>query len=188
MKSTVLKPSSHPLAAYIDLLESGKALLPESTENVVEVVGVVESEIESIVQTLEESNVGVGRADDLPGAVRIGAGDLLPDRVRAEGRVGIVTISESAGVRRIVYRDAWQHAYRIDQGKSVEVGAIRLRERDVFAERETPASCFRVHTEAEALESGVAYRALLYHVSATDEIIRGRGSARQRQVMILNGP
>ena len=41
-----------------------------SDEVVVEVVGVVESEIESIVQTLEESNVGVGRADDLPGAVR----------------------------------------------------------------------------------------------------------------------
>lgn len=43
MKSTVLKPSVHPLAAYIDLLESGKALLPESAENVIEVVGVLKS-------------------------------------------------------------------------------------------------------------------------------------------------
>lgn len=43
MKSTVLKPSAHPLSAYIDLLESGKALLPDSTENVVEVVGVLKS-------------------------------------------------------------------------------------------------------------------------------------------------
>lgn len=43
MTSTVLKPSSHPLAAYIDLLESGKALLPESAENVIEVVGVLKS-------------------------------------------------------------------------------------------------------------------------------------------------
>ena len=43
MKSTVLKPSVHPLAAYIDVLESGKALLPESAENVVEVVGVLKS-------------------------------------------------------------------------------------------------------------------------------------------------
>ncbi|MBW3585814.1 MAG: CO2 hydration protein [Cyanobacteria bacterium 0813] len=43
MKSTVLKPSVHPLAAYIDLLESGKALLPESAENVIEVIGVLKS-------------------------------------------------------------------------------------------------------------------------------------------------
>ena len=43
MTSTILKPSSHPLAAYIDILESGKALLPESEENVVEVVGVLKS-------------------------------------------------------------------------------------------------------------------------------------------------
>lgn len=43
MKSTVLKPSAHPLAAYIDILESGKALLPESAENVVEVVGILKS-------------------------------------------------------------------------------------------------------------------------------------------------
>jgi CO2 hydration protein len=43
MTTTVLKPSSHPLAAYIDILESGKALLPESEENVVEVVGVLKS-------------------------------------------------------------------------------------------------------------------------------------------------
>ena len=43
MKSTVLKPSAHPLAAYIDILESGKALLPESAENLVEVVGILKS-------------------------------------------------------------------------------------------------------------------------------------------------
>ena len=43
MTSTILKPSSHPLAEYIDILESGKALLPESEENVVEVVGVLKS-------------------------------------------------------------------------------------------------------------------------------------------------
>ncbi|TAG88102.1 MAG: CO2 hydration protein [Oscillatoriales cyanobacterium] len=43
MTTTVLKPSSHPLAAYIELLESGKALLPESDENVVEVIGVLKS-------------------------------------------------------------------------------------------------------------------------------------------------
>lgn len=43
MTTTVLKQSSHPLAAYIELLESGKALLPESEENVVEVVGVLKS-------------------------------------------------------------------------------------------------------------------------------------------------
>ncbi|MEG5001298.1 CO2 hydration protein [Microcoleus sp. B4-D4] len=43
MTTTVLKPSAHPLSAYIDILESGKALLPESTENVVEVVGILKS-------------------------------------------------------------------------------------------------------------------------------------------------
>lgn len=43
MTSTILKPSSHPLAEYIDILESGKALLPESEENIVEVVGVLKS-------------------------------------------------------------------------------------------------------------------------------------------------
>jgi len=43
MTSTVLKPSSHPLAEYIDILESGKALLPESRENVIEVVGILKS-------------------------------------------------------------------------------------------------------------------------------------------------
>jgi len=43
MTSTALKPSNHPLAAYIDLLESGKALLPDSAENVTEVVGVLKS-------------------------------------------------------------------------------------------------------------------------------------------------
>lgn len=43
MTSTILKPSSHPLAEYIDILESGKALLPESADNVVEVVGILKS-------------------------------------------------------------------------------------------------------------------------------------------------
>jgi CO2 hydration protein len=43
MTSTSLKPSAHPLAAYIDLLESGKALLPDTAENVTEVVGVLKS-------------------------------------------------------------------------------------------------------------------------------------------------
>ncbi|MEZ2303046.1 MAG: CO2 hydration protein [Microcoleus sp.] len=43
MTSTVLKPSSHPLSAYIDILESGKALLPDSAENLIEVVGVLKS-------------------------------------------------------------------------------------------------------------------------------------------------
>jgi CO2 hydration protein len=43
MTSIALKPSAHPLAAYIELLESGKALLPDTAENVIEVVGVLKS-------------------------------------------------------------------------------------------------------------------------------------------------
>lgn len=43
MTTTAFKPSSHPLAAYIDRLESGDALLPDSAENLVEVVGVLKS-------------------------------------------------------------------------------------------------------------------------------------------------
>lgn len=43
MTSTALKPSAHPLAAYIDILESGQALLPDTAENVIEVVGVLKS-------------------------------------------------------------------------------------------------------------------------------------------------
>lgn len=43
MTSIALKPSVHPLAAYIELLESGKALLPDTAENVIEVVGVLKS-------------------------------------------------------------------------------------------------------------------------------------------------
>ncbi|NJK74275.1 MAG: CO2 hydration protein [Microcoleus sp. SU_5_6] len=43
MTSIALKPSAHPLAYYIELLESGKALLPDTAENVIEVVGVLKS-------------------------------------------------------------------------------------------------------------------------------------------------
>jgi CO2 hydration protein len=43
MTSIALKPSTHPLAAYIELLESGKALLPDTAENVTEVVGILKS-------------------------------------------------------------------------------------------------------------------------------------------------
>lgn len=43
MKTTSLKPSIHPLAAYIERLEAGDALLPDSWENVLEVVGVLKS-------------------------------------------------------------------------------------------------------------------------------------------------
>ena len=43
MTTTALKPSTHPLAAYIERLETGKALLPDSAENVVEVVGILKS-------------------------------------------------------------------------------------------------------------------------------------------------
>lgn len=37
------KPSNHPLAAYIERLQTGEALLPDSPENVVEVVGILKS-------------------------------------------------------------------------------------------------------------------------------------------------
>lgn len=40
---TTLKPSNHPLATYIEGLEAGNALLPDSAENVVEVVGILKS-------------------------------------------------------------------------------------------------------------------------------------------------
>ncbi|NJR50830.1 MAG: CO2 hydration protein [Leptolyngbyaceae cyanobacterium CSU_1_3] len=43
MVSTTRKPSTHPLAEIIDRLESGGALLPDSAENVLEVVGVLKS-------------------------------------------------------------------------------------------------------------------------------------------------
>ncbi len=43
MITTPLKPSNHPLADIIDRLESGGALLPDSEENLVEVVGVLKS-------------------------------------------------------------------------------------------------------------------------------------------------
>jgi CO2 hydration protein len=40
---TISSPSTHPLAAIIHRLESGEALLPDSPENVTEVVGVLKS-------------------------------------------------------------------------------------------------------------------------------------------------
>ncbi len=43
MVSTPLKPSNHPLADVIDRLESGGALLPDSPDNVIEVVGILKS-------------------------------------------------------------------------------------------------------------------------------------------------
>lgn len=43
MVSITRKPSNHPLAAYIERLEAGVALLPDSPENVVEVVGILKS-------------------------------------------------------------------------------------------------------------------------------------------------
>ncbi len=43
MVSTPLKPSNHPLADIIDRLESGGALLPDSPDNVIEVVGILKS-------------------------------------------------------------------------------------------------------------------------------------------------
>ncbi len=43
MVSTPLKPSNHPLADIIDRLESGGALLPDSQDNVIEVVGILKS-------------------------------------------------------------------------------------------------------------------------------------------------
>jgi CO2 hydration protein len=43
MVSIKSKPSTHPLAAYIERLETGQALLPDSAENVMEVVGILKS-------------------------------------------------------------------------------------------------------------------------------------------------
>jgi len=43
MVSITSKPSNHPLAAYIDRLQAGEALLSDSPENVVEVVGILKS-------------------------------------------------------------------------------------------------------------------------------------------------
>ena len=43
MTTTPLTPSIHPLAEYIDRLESGKALLADTPENVIEVVGILKS-------------------------------------------------------------------------------------------------------------------------------------------------
>ncbi|MGH2415559.1 MAG: CO2 hydration protein, partial [Microcystaceae cyanobacterium] len=43
MVSTQLKPSKHPLAKYIYGLEAGEALLQDSPENVIEVVGILKS-------------------------------------------------------------------------------------------------------------------------------------------------
>ncbi|MDC0832634.1 CO2 hydration protein [Geitlerinema sp. CS-897] len=43
MVSTPLAPSSHPLAEYVHRLESGQALLKDTPENVVEVVGILKS-------------------------------------------------------------------------------------------------------------------------------------------------
>ncbi|QIZ70707.1 CO2 hydration protein [Oxynema aestuarii] len=43
MTRTAFKPSNHPLAAYIERLEAGGDLLPDSPENLVEVVGILKS-------------------------------------------------------------------------------------------------------------------------------------------------
>ena len=43
MQTLNLPPSTHPLAHIIDRLENGGALLPETPENLVEVVGVLKS-------------------------------------------------------------------------------------------------------------------------------------------------
>jgi CO2 hydration protein len=43
MTSTLSKPSPHPYNAYIERLEAGGALLPDSPENVTEVVGILKS-------------------------------------------------------------------------------------------------------------------------------------------------
>jgi CO2 hydration protein len=43
MVNSVLQSSKHPLAKYIDRLESGQALLKDSPENVLEVVGILKS-------------------------------------------------------------------------------------------------------------------------------------------------
>jgi CO2 hydration protein len=43
MVNIQIKPSTHPLAAYIDRLENGQALLQDSPQNVIEVVGILKS-------------------------------------------------------------------------------------------------------------------------------------------------
>ncbi|MBD2090351.1 CO2 hydration protein [Microcoleus sp. FACHB-1515] len=43
MVSLSRKPSSHPLAAIVDRIESGGALLPDTPENLIEVVGILKS-------------------------------------------------------------------------------------------------------------------------------------------------
>ena len=43
MTNVTLKSSTHPLAAYIERLKAGEALLPDSKENVLEVVGILKS-------------------------------------------------------------------------------------------------------------------------------------------------
>ncbi|MFN5514451.1 MAG: CO2 hydration protein [Cyanobacteriota bacterium] len=43
MTPTLLPPSTHPFSAYIDRLERGEALLRDSPENVLEVVGILKS-------------------------------------------------------------------------------------------------------------------------------------------------
>ena len=43
MVSIKSKPFHHPLAAFIERLQTGEALLPDSTENVLEVVGILKS-------------------------------------------------------------------------------------------------------------------------------------------------
>ncbi len=43
MTSTLSKPSPHPLNPYIERLEAGEALLPDSPENLMEVVGILKS-------------------------------------------------------------------------------------------------------------------------------------------------
>jgi hypothetical protein len=41
--NTIEKPSDHPLSKYVHRLESGGALLDESSENLLEVVGILKS-------------------------------------------------------------------------------------------------------------------------------------------------
>ena len=43
MALTTFKASTHPLNAYINRLKAGDALLPDTPENVVEVVGILKS-------------------------------------------------------------------------------------------------------------------------------------------------
>ena len=43
MSNTTLKPSNHPLATYIERLNAGGALLPDTEQNVTEVVGILKS-------------------------------------------------------------------------------------------------------------------------------------------------